>query len=111
MQTQHIDIVIINTNMTIIEQTYQLLKQAKLTTSRESFSQAYLGKNRNWFAWQRHVKRDFSLSAAIQCLRSIRLQCQRGSALTMEQIAALKMADIALQSLLIEQHSVADVSL
>lgn len=95
--------------MTLLETTYHILKQAELTTSREAFSRDYAGKSRNWFAWQRHMKRDFSISAAIQCLRSIRLQREREAALNMAQQQALTAAEYGLLKHLNEQHSVADV--
>lgn len=99
----------VNKNMTLIEQTYQILKQARLTTTREAFSTEYVGMSRNWFAWQRHMNRDFSLSAAIRCLRSIRAQQQRDTALNIVQLHALTQAEMALLEHLNEQHSVADV--
>lgn len=95
--------------MTLIEHTYQTLKQARLITTREAFSRDYVGMSRNWFAWQRHMKRDFSIQAAIKCLRSIRAQQQRNPALTMMQLNALIQAEQELLQHLNEQHSVADV--
>lgn len=75
--------------MTLLENTYHILKAAELTTTCEAFSRDYVAKSPNWFAWRRHAGRDFSLAAAIQCLRSIRLQRQRGLALNGLQIRAL----------------------
>jgi hypothetical protein len=99
----------VNKCMTYLENTYQTLKQAKLTTTREAFSSDYVGMSRNWFAWQRHMNRDFSLSAAIRCLRSIRAQQQRDPALNVIQLHALTQAEHQLLQHLNEQHSVADV--
>ena len=104
-----IKILILNNNMTLIEHTYQTLKQAELTTTREAFSRDYVGMSRNWFAWQRHMNRDFSLTTAIRCLRSIRAQQQRDPALNMMQLHALIQAEHRLLQHLNEQHSVADV--
>lgn len=95
--------------MTLIEHIYQTLKQAQLTTTREAFSREYVGKCSNWFAWQRHKQRDFSIQSAIQCLRSIRAQQQRDPALNMMQLHALTQAEHILLQHLNEQHSVADV--
>ena len=95
--------------MTLIEDTYQTLKKAKLTTTREAFSSDYICRSRNWFAWQRHVGRDFSIAAAVQCLRSIRLRRQRVSALNIVQLQALATAEQGLREHLIERYSVADV--
>ena len=95
--------------MTLIENTYQTLKLANLTTTGEAFSKDYVGRNSNWFAWQRHARRDFSVTAAVQCLRSVRLQRQRAEALSIVQLQALMIAEQGLREHLIERHSVADV--
>ena len=95
--------------MTLIEYTYQTLKQAELTTTREEFSRDYVGRSSNWFAWQRHAGRDFSIETAIQCLRSICLQKEHGAALNIVQVMALTTAEQGLREHLIERHSVADV--
>lgn len=95
--------------MTLIEHTYQTLKQAGLTTTREAFSRDYVGRSRSWFAWQRHMQRDFCIAAAIHCLRSIRDQRQREPALAREQLQALSTAELGLLQHLNEQHCVADV--
>lgn len=84
---------ILNTNMTLIERTYQTLKQAKLTTTREAFSRDYVGMSRNWFAWQRHMKRDFSLISAITCLRCIRARQDYSLPLNRTQRMALDTAE------------------
>ena len=95
--------------MTLIEHIYQTLKQAELTANHEAFSRDYVGKSRNWFAWQRHTQRDFSISAAIQCLRLIRLQQERDLALNVVQRQALTIAEQELLQHLNEQHSVAEI--
>ncbi len=95
--------------MSYLENTYQTLKQAQLTTTREAFSRDYVGMSRNWFAWQRHMNRDFSLPAAIRCLRSIRAQQQRGAALNYKQIAALQCAEQQLLNHLNQHYSLADI--
>ena len=95
--------------MTLIEHIYQTLKQAQLTTTREAFSRDYVGKCSNWFAWQRHKQRDFSIQSAIQCLRSIRAQKQRDPALDMVQRLALTTAERRLIEHLNEHHGVAEI--
>jgi hypothetical protein len=60
--------------MTLLEQTYTQLKQVGLVNCAEAFSRNYLQKNCNWFAYQKHTGRDYSVGAAIACLRSIRSQ-------------------------------------
>lgn len=57
--------------MTLLEQTYQNLRQAGLVHTAEAFSTQYLGKNKNWYAHQAHYGRDFSVKAAIGCVRSL----------------------------------------
>lgn len=99
----------LNMNMTLTEHIYQTLKQAQLTTTREAFSRDYVGMNRNWFAWQRHMDRDFSLPAAIQCLRSIRFKQERDTALKPYQIVALNSAEQRLLEHLSQQYAVADI--
>jgi hypothetical protein len=95
--------------MTHIEQTYRILRQAGLTTTRQAFSREYVGKNQNWFAYQAHMKRDFSIAGAINCLRSIRFQKQRDTALDLVQLCALREAEGVLLEHLNERYSVADV--
>jgi hypothetical protein len=95
--------------MTLTEHIYQILKQAELTTTREAFSRDYVGRGRNWFAWQRHRGRDFSLITAIQCLRSIRFKQQREAALNPMQIRALQSAERHLLEHLGQQYAVADI--
>jgi len=95
--------------MTLIENTYHLLKQAELTSTAEAFSQEYVGKNRNWYAYQVHTGRDFSAAAAIQCLRSIRLQLERSETLSRTQQLALNTAEAFLLERLHHSHHVADV--
>lgn len=58
--------------MTLLETVYRHLKHYQLTHSAEHFSKEYLNKSRSWYAVQTHMQRDFSLSAAIECLRRIR---------------------------------------
>ena len=94
---------------TLIERTYHILKQAKLTTTRQAFSREYVGKNPNWFAYQTHMQRDFPITAAINCLRSIRTQQQRETAFDLVQLCALREVEHLLLEHLNEAHCVADV--
>jgi|AntAceMinimDraft_1070359.scaffolds.fasta_scaffold24785_5 hypothetical protein len=59
--------------MTLLVTVYKYLKNNELTHSAEHFSQEFLKKSRSWYAVQTHENRDFSTSAAIECLRHIRL--------------------------------------
>lgn len=94
--------------MTLLETTYRQLQSAGLVHCAEAFSRNYLGKNHNWYAYQKHTRRDYSASAAIQCLRSIRFQ-QRQTAITTAQAQALKNTEQQLLAYLNAQYCVADV--
>ena len=94
--------------MTLLETTYTNLHSVGLVACAEAFSADYLGKNRNWYAFQKHAGRDFSLAAAIQCLRSVRLT-QHSAQLPQQQHATLQQLEQQLLAHLTAQHSVADV--
>jgi hypothetical protein len=94
--------------MTLLESTYRQLNSAGLVNCAAGFSSDYLGKNKNWFAYQKHSKRDFSIDAAVQCLRSIRDQ-QHTQELTQAQQQVLRTAELELLAHLNTQHCVADV--
>lgn len=95
--------------MTLLEQTYEQLNRAGLTESAEAFSRDYLGKSRTWFAYQKHTGRDYSVAAAIQCLRNIRLQ-QGCRELSNAQQVALRRIEAQLTKHLNTRYNVADVS-
>lgn len=94
--------------MTLLEQTYRQLHSAGLVRSTAGFSRQYLGRNRNWYAWQKHAGRDMCAAAAIQCLRTIRDQLQAAT-LDSTQKAALEAASAVLLGHLRQRHAVADV--
>ncbi|WP_189543022.1 hypothetical protein [Novosphingobium arvoryzae] len=96
-------------NTSLIEHIYLILRNAKLTTTRQAFSQEYVGKNQNWSAYQAHMKRDFSIAGAINCLRSIRLCKERDAALDLVQLCALREAEALLLEHLSKRYSVAEV--
>jgi hypothetical protein len=99
----------LNTNTTtLLEEVYQALKQASLICSAQAFSADYLGKNRNWYAFQAHHKRDFSVSTAIACLRAIRLY-QTTQPLNPAHYATLTHIAALLLTHLSEVHSIAEV--
>ena len=94
--------------MTLLENIYQHLQNNDLANNREHFSTYYLGKSKNWYAVQTHERRDFSTSAAIECLRSIRTAA-RDNALSGEQQLALLTAERLVSQHLIQQHAVAEI--
>ena len=95
--------------MTLLETTYTQLRAVQLVSCAEAFSTDYLAKNKNWYAFQKHSERDFSVDAAVQCLRSIRTN-KALDGLDAKQQAALRAADRALLAHLNTQHCVADVT-
>ena len=94
--------------MTLLEQTYRQLHSAGLVHSTAGFSRQYLGRNRNWYAWQKHAGRDIGAAAAVQCLRSIRAQLQLPS-VNSTQRSALETTETVLLGHLQERYAVADV--
>ena len=94
--------------MTLLENTYRQLHSAGLVHCAEAFSCAYLSKSKNWYAYQKHTGRDYSVDAAVQCLRSIRVQ-MRVAALSTAQRQLLIRLEQELLAHLNSQHSVADV--
>ena len=94
--------------MTLLEQTYRGLRDAGLVSSTAGFSRQYLGRNRNWYAWQKHAGRDMCAAAAIHCLRTIRSQL-KAPKLDSTQRSALETTAAVLLGHLQERHAVADV--
>lgn len=94
--------------MTLLETTYRQLRSTGLVHCAEAFSRNYLGKNSNWYAYQKHTGRDYSVGAAIQCLRSIRSK-QRSNELPKAQLVALQRVEQRLITHLNTQYCVADV--
>lgn len=95
--------------MTLIENTYMQLKDAGLIATREEFSRTFVGKNPNWFAYQVHVGRDFSVDAAISCLLKIRSKLNEADGLRARQVKALARSEAQLMQRLNEHYHVADV--
>ena len=94
--------------MTLLERTYTGLRDAGLVSCAEAFSRDYLGKNKNWYAFQTHTGREFSVAAAVQCLRSLRTR-QAAPGLDRTQRRALAAAEQDLLAHLNDTHLVADV--
>ena len=94
--------------MTLLENTYRNLRQAELVGCAEAFSVNYLDKNKNWYAFQTHMRRDFSVGAAVQCLRSIRTN-KALAGLETQQRSTLLEAERSLLAHLNEMYLVADV--
>jgi len=89
--------------MTLIETTYSLLRDAELVATREQFSTDYVGKNPNWYSYQLHVGRDFSVLAAANCLRTI-AQLHNARDFKPSQRRSIARATALLSGYLREQH-------
>lgn len=94
--------------MNLLEQTYKQLHEAGLVQSTAGFSRQYLGRNKNWYAWQKYVGREIGVAATVQCLRTVRRQLDAGS-LSAAQRKALRATEAKLLEHLREAHMVADV--
>jgi hypothetical protein len=97
--------------MTLLETVYRHLKRNQLTHSAEHFSKEYLNKSRSWYAVQTHLHRDFSLSAAIECLRHIRTAQRSLTATTDTQQLNLAELEQLLAQYLKHHHAVAEIAL
>ena len=94
--------------MKLLNYTYMKLIEIEEIETAEELSQNWCKKNRNWFAWQKHAERDFSIDAAINCLARTRLRLverqdkagQRGL-VEVEQL---------LSDYLLHKHKVADIA-
>ncbi len=89
--------------MTLVEQTYLGLHSVGLVNSREAFSTQYLGKNPNWYSYQTHMRRDFSVSAAVECLRALK-QHEHAATLDNKQTQSIHKITQQLDAYLREQH-------
>jgi hypothetical protein len=91
--------------MTLLETIYSELRQAGLVENAEDFSINYLGRSKHWYAFQKHAQRDFSVGAAIQCLRSV----QSHSKTAGSQRSTLQRIIAQLRGHLNEHHGIAEV--
>lgn len=94
--------------MTLLENTYRQLRNAGLVDSAEAFSSTYLTKSKNWYAYQKHTGRDYSVDAAIQCLRGIRDSKRKHSRNEFQHLA-LDDVEKNLMSYLKTKHMISDV--
>lgn len=91
--------------MTLVEQTYLGLHSVGLVKSREAFSTQYVSKNPNWYSYQLHVGRDFSVLAAAHCLRKISKLSNADNIQPMQR-HSLSRVSLLLSAYLREQHLV-----
>lgn len=59
-------------NTTLLEDVATYAVKEGLAANYAEFSVAFCGKSANWYAYQKHKGRDFSLSALINCLAQFR---------------------------------------
>ena len=94
--------------MTLLEMTYRQLRSAELVDCAEGFSRAYLGKGKNWYAYQKFSGRDYSIDAAMQCLRSVRVK-QHTPNTSRSQRHVLRHVETQLAAHLSARYGVAEV--
>lgn len=104
--------------MLLIEQVYETLAEHDLVLTAEEFSMDWCAKSRSWYAERRHSGRDFSVTAAINCLDKVNLKLaifsmsqRRLGGLLEAEIRALGDVKEALKSYLAEQHRITEVVL
>jgi len=93
--------------MTLLEQIYRRLHDTQLVGCAEDFSMRYLGKNKNWYAYQTHTGREFSVDAAINCLaltRKLLAAPQFGAA----QVAFCEVEQL-LSDYLLHNHKITEI--
>lgn len=54
---------------TLLQEVAEFTIRENLAKSYSDFAVQFLGKNRNWYAYQTHMGRSFSLPALINCLQ------------------------------------------
>lgn len=104
--------------MTLLEKVYGSLVEHDLVQNGEEFSTNWCGKSKSWFGERRHSGRDFSVTAAIDCMRSVqlkiatlRLSNRRLGGLLEPEIRGLSEVNEALRSFLADQHRITEVAL
>jgi hypothetical protein len=92
--------------MTLLENIYTQLKTTQLVANAQTFSTQYLHKNKNWYSYQTHMRRDITLGAALQCARALRLLTTGDTALTNTQSNVISATLRAIEQHLAERYMV-----
>ena len=92
--------------MTLLENIYTQLKSAQLVSNAQTFSIQYLAKNKNWYSYQTHMRRDITLGAAVQCARALRLLAAGNATHTAAQNNVITTALHAIEQHLAERYRV-----
>lgn len=94
--------------MKLLNYTYMKLIEIDEIETAEELSKDWCSKNRNWFAWQKHVGQDFSLDAAINCLARTRLRlAEREDKAGQRGLLEVKRL---LSEYLLHKHKVAEIA-
>lgn len=104
--------------MTLLEKVYERLVEHDLAQNGEEFSTDWCGKSKSWFGERKHSGRDFSVTAAIDCMQSVQLKLvtlklsnRRMGGLLEAEIRGLDEVDAALKAFLAERHRITAVAL
>jgi hypothetical protein len=105
-------------HMTLVEQVYATLVEHDLVQNGEEFSTDWCNKSKSWFSERKHSGRDFSVTAAIDCLSKVQLKAvtlqlsnRRMGGLLEAEIRGLNKVNTALRTFLAEQHRITEVAL
>lgn len=58
-------------DMNLLNQVYSELKRYELVQTSVGFSADIVHMNKNWYCYNKHMNKDFSVDAALNCLRSL----------------------------------------
>jgi hypothetical protein len=81
--------------MTLLENTYKTLNEQNVVHSREHFSEHFLKRNKNWYSYQTHKNRDFSLPTAVKFVGAVT-----------EMLSKTDIDDASKRALLHSKHSI-----
>jgi hypothetical protein len=94
--------------------TARILKSNGVVRTYSEFSRDFCGKNVNWTSYQQHKKRDFSISAAMNCLSNIQVRAKAIAKMVSvsppslaDQLDALQLAEQLVRNYLWEKHGIA----
>ncbi|WP_417247402.1 DUF6626 family protein [Celeribacter sp.] len=94
------------------------LVEHDLVQNGEEFSTDWCNKSKSWFSERKHSGRDFSVTAAIDCLSRVQLRAvtlqlsnRRMGGLLEAEIRGLNEVNAALRTFLSEQHRITEVAL
>lgn len=94
--------------MKLLNYTLMTLIEIEEIETAAELSTDWCKKNRNWFAWQKHARQDFSIDAAINCLALTRQRLTERNDL----VGRISLAELErlLSDYLLHKHKVADIA-